>query len=109
MKEIEFNCVINSIVRRKMQDDEKRKIGLFKVPAYQVSSLMINFVQMPAKRRNQLHKRGELNFWTYLDVCFDKDGWSDALGLDQLPTFIGKVENKTVEADQVTQKTTMHE
>lgn len=26
------------------------------------------------------------------------DGWSDALGLDQLPTFIGQVENKTVTA-----------
>lgn len=26
------------------------------------------------------------------------DGWSDALGMDQLPTFIGQVENKTVTA-----------
>ena len=29
---------------------------------------------------------------------FDVDGWSDALGLDRLPTFIGQVENTTVTA-----------
>ena len=35
---------------------------------------------------------------TYLRILLLIDGWSDALGMDQLPTFIGQVENKTVTA-----------